>query len=367
MSKTYHVLGLMSGTSLDGLDIAFCSFNIGEMGSWQYNIVSATTIVYSNEIKLKLKSLPELSAVKLLKAHHWFGDFCGEMANEFIAKNDLQVDFIASHGHTVFHNPAEHYTLQIGSGANLHAKTGLPVVCDFRTVDVALGGQGAPLVPVGDQLLFSNYNFCLNLGGIANISFQSTNRRIAYDICPVNIVLNALTTQFNSALPYDHNGDIARSGTLINAMLEELEALAFYKHPPPKSLGKEWIDVDMFPLLEKFSTHPIPDLLCTFCHHVAKQVACAVINHCNKENLYASQLLVTGGGALNGFLIELIRHYLPSNIQVIIPDEETIMFKEALVFAFLGVLRMESQNNSLASVTGAQRNNIGGAVYGKIL
>ena len=366
MAKTYNVLGLMSGTSLDGLDIAFCSFNKDKIGKWQYRIIAATTINYSEEIKLKLKSLPDLSSLELLKAHHWFGDFCGEMVNEFITTNALHADFIASHGHTVFHNPAAHYTLQIGSGANIHAKTNLPVVCDFRTVDVALGGQGAPLVPVGDQLLFSTYTFCLNLGGIANISFDSNGNRIAYDICPVNIVLNALTTRFNAALSYDHNGDIARSGTIVDPLLEKLESLAYYQHPPPKSLGKEWIDAEVFPLLEKFSTHSIPDLLCTFCHHIAKQVAGAVINHCHTLNISNSQLQVTGGGALNGFLIELFRHYMVGTIQVVIPDEKTIMFKEALIFAFLGVLRMESENNCLASVTGAQRDNIGGAVYGNL-
>ena len=254
MPPNYHVLGLMSGTSLDGLDLAHCSFSKNEVGKWHYRILSATTVSYGDAIKTKLKSLPNLSALELLKAHHWFGDMCGVEATNFLHQHSVKVDFIASHGHTVFHHPSDGYTLQIGSGANIHAKTGLPVVCDFRTVDVALGGQGAPLVPVGDKLLFHDFTFCLNLGGIANISFQEQNKRIAFDICPVNIVLNAFAEKFNSAFAYDANGDIARSGVVIDTLLQALNNLKYYQQHYPKSLGKEWVDANIFPLLDRKST-----------------------------------------------------------------------------------------------------------------
>ncbi len=366
MPSTHHVLGLMSGTSLDGLDLAYCSFSKTEEGKWSYQILSATTVAYSNDVKTKLKSLPHLAAIELLKASNWFGDLCGNEANDFLDQYSAKVDFIASHGHTVFHNPADGYTLQIGSGANIHAKTGLSVVCDFRTVDVALGGQGAPLVPVGDKLLFHEYTFCLNLGGIANISFEENDNRIAFDICPVNIVLNAFAEKFNSSLAYDANGDIARSGVVIDTLLKALNNLSFYDQPYPKSLGKEWVDATIFPLLASYSSHTIPDLLCTFCHHIAMQIASVAKAFCNRNDLSNASLLVTGGGAFNGFLLQLLQQYLGETVKIIIPDEQTISFKEALIFAFLGVLRMESENNSLASVTGASRDSIGGAVYGNL-
>ena len=366
MPPNYHVLGLMSGTSLDGLDLAYCSFSKGEEGKWHYQILSATTVSYSDAIKSKLKSLPYLSALELLKAHHWFGNMCGDEATNFLHQHFAKVDFIASHGHTVFHHPADGYTLQIGSGANIHAKTGLPVVCDFRTVDVALGGQGAPLVPVGDKLLFHEYTFCLNLGGIANISFEEINNRIAFDICPVNIVLNAFAEKFIPSLAYDANGDIARSGVVIDSLLHVLNNLKYYEQPYPKSLGKEWVDANIFPLLASYNSHTIPDLLCTFCHHIAMQIASVTLAFCKRNSLQNASLLVTGGGAFNSFLLQLFQQYMGETIEIIIPDEQTISFKEALIFAFLGVLRLESENNSLASVTGASRDSIGGAVYGNL-
>lgn len=367
MGKIYHVLGLMSGTSLDGLDIAYCILKQLPNGTWQYEIPAATTINYSNEEKQILKKLPNLSAVALTKAHHWFGDFCGNAANDFLLNNKLSVDFIASHGHTVFHQPSEGYTLQIGSGANIHARTSLPVVCDFRTVDVALGGQGAPLVPIGDKYLFADYALRLNLGGIANISFEATDgKSVAYDICPVNIVLNALCEKLQPPIPYDAGGAVARDGKLLPPLFEQLNALAYYQSPFPKSLGKEWVDAHIFPLLAHYSTASAADLLCTFSHHIAFQIAAAAIAYSKQYSSTSTKLLATGGGAFNDFLITLLSEYLGGKVEISLPEVQTINFKEALIFAFLGVLRIQSQNNALQSVTGASRNSIGGAVYGDL-
>lgn len=367
MAKIFHVLGLMSGTSLDGLDIAYCILKQVPDGTWLYEIPAATTVNYSPEEKLIFKNLPHLSALELTKAHHWFGDFSGNAAIDFLHKNKVTVDFIASHGHTVFHLPSERYTLQIGSGANIHARTSLPVVCDFRTVDVALGGQGAPLVPIGDKYLFANYALRLNLGGIANISFENTNQQsIAFDICPVNIVLNALCEKLQPPIPYDAGGAVAKRGKLLVPLFAQLNALAYYQSAYPKSLGKEWVDEHIFPLLAQHSAANVQDLLCTFSHHIAFQIAEAAIAYSEENPAASTRLLATGGGAFNDFLIALLREYAQGKVEISLPDQQTINFKEALIFAFLGVLRIQSQNNALQSVTGASRDSIGGAVYGDL-
>lgn len=368
MSKIFHVLGLMSGTSLDGLDIAYCILNHLPDGMWQYEIPAATTINYSPTEKQIFKNLPHLSAVELTKAHNWFGDFCGNAANDFLLKNKVTVDFIASHGHTVFHQPSEGYTLQIGSGANIHARTALLVVCDFRTVDVALGGQGAPLVPIGDKYLFANYALRLNLGGIANVSFENAdNRSVAFDICPVNIVLNALCEKLQPSIPYDAGGAVAKSGKLLAPLFTQLNALSYYQSSYPKSLGKEWVDEYIFPLLAQYSEASAEDLLCTFTHHIAFQIAEVARAYSMLNSSASTKLLATGGGAFNDFLIELLNKYVGGTVEISLPDEQTINFKEALIFAFLGVLRIQSQNNALQSVTGATRDSIGGAIYGHLV
>jgi len=382
----YHVLGLMSGTSLDGLDIAFCRFEHIE-GRWNYQILHAETVPYSSEWKSRLQHLDKQSAGDLAFADSNLGHLMGQMVKDFIDKHRINPDFIASHGQTIFHSPGERWTTQIGKGAAIAAETGIPVVCDFRSTDVALGGQGAPLVPIGDQLLFTEYNYCLNLGGFANISFEQGGKRIAYDICPANMVLNTLSDI--AGKPFDENGDLARNGILIPDLLEKLNQLPFYHQPPPKSLGKEWVDAHILPLITDtgygirdagcgirdkgygirdmgFGIRDagseiadrgsrIADLLHTFCEHIAIQVGK------NTGTNRVDILLITGGGALNTFLIERIRHHAAP--EVVLPDLQTIQFKEALIFAFLGLLRWRGEVNCLSSVTGAAKNNIGGAIY----
>ncbi len=349
----YCVIGLMSGTSLDGVDIAYCKFAL-DNNKWTYQIIYAETIPYSTDRKRTLLNLEKADALAFQQSHSDYGTHLGKLVVEFITKYKLKVDFISSHGHTIFHQPDKKLTVQIGSGSAIAAQCNLPVVCDFRSLDVALGGQGAPLVPIGDMLLFAEYNFCLNLGGFANVSYQHNKERIAYDICPVNIVMNAVCETIGK--DYDDGGKLARCGSINEQLLQEFNQLTFYKLPldSPKSLGKEWVIKNMEPLLKKYKLAE-PDILRTFCEHIAIQIA-SVLNDKPKGNL-----LITGGGTYNTFLVEQIKK--ESKHQLIIPDENTIKFKEALIFAFLGVLRMRNEINCLKSVTGAKHDNVGGVVY----
>lgn len=348
---SYKVTGLMSGTSLDGVDIAFCTFDFRE-GKWEYTIAEAETIPYSNEWKKRLSDLENRNALEFATTDAEYGHYLGKITHTFHQKYKLRPDFIASHGHTIFHQPLSKFTSQIGKGSAIAAETGFPVVCDFRSTDVALGGQGAPLVPVGDRLLFARYTYCLNLGGFANISYKESCSRIAFDICPANIVLNYLASFLDK--DFDENGKLAASGNPDPELLEALNNLEFYHRLPPKSLGKEWVISEIHPLLQR-SGISLSDKLSTYVEHIAIQVAGALTSS------PSSTLLITGGGALNGFLIERIRAL--TGIELVVPDPLTINFKEALIFAFLGVLRWRGEINCLKSCTGASHDNVGGAIY----
>lgn len=374
--RYHHVIGIMSGTSLDGLDLAYCVFGEGRNkvykdlksyndkeerkspsfssgnSCWEYEVRKAVTVPYPEELSQKLAQAMSLSGYELALLHNELGRHIGMQVHKFMASFAEEVELIASHGHTVFHRPDLGMTLQIGSGAHIAAICGKPTVCDFRTLDVALGGQGAPLVPIGDELLFGQYDICLNLGGISNLSYRADGQRKAYDISPCNIVLNQLALQMGKA--YDADGEIARNGHVDSALLEQFDQLDYYKQLGTKSLGREWINSEFFPILN--SSHlSVPDQMRTVCEHIAEQIA----NACNTTG--GKNMLITGGGAHNTFLIDLIRQKFDG--QVIIPDDKTIDFKEAIIFAFLGFLRANGLPNCLASVTGAQRDSCGGALY----
>ncbi len=340
----------MSGTSLDGFDMAYCVFREDE-GRWSYEILAAETFPYPEAWKERWRGLENASAIEFVQADVDTGHYFGEITHKFHQRHDLKPDFIASHGQTIFHQPDNRVTAQIGRGAAIAAETGLPVVCDFRTVDVALGGQGAPLVPIGDQLLFREYDYCLNLGGFGNISFIQENQRIAFDCCPVNIVLNHLAER--AGKPFDEGGIMASEGNILDDLLKKLEQLPYYLQKPPKSLGKEWVKENVFPLLNPALS--LTDLLRTYTEHIASQVARCTEFHPGEK------MLVTGGGAFNSFLTGLISEKCPA--EIVIPDPATINFKEALVFAFLGVLRWRNEINCLTSVTGALKDHCGGAIY----
>jgi len=346
----YKVLGIMSGTSLDGVDLALCRFEL-KRGRWSFDIEKSETVPYSFVQKKKLTGLMTASAETLAYENTGFGTLLGGLAKTFLAKHRLQADFVSSHGHTIFHQPHRKFTLQIGEGAALSAACRLPVVCDFRTADVALGGQGAPLVPIGDRLLFNEYDCCLNLGGIANISFERSGERIAFDVCPVNMVLNLLAGEKGKR--YDNGGSMAGKGKVNTKLLQKLNAVPFYRKPFPKSLGREEIEKYFFRIM-KNDKSSVEDKLHTFCEHIAKQISAVT----NKRK---GRMLITGGGAYNDFLVDRIR--LHTNLEIVVPERIIIEFKEALIFAFLGVLRWRNEVNCLRSVTGASRDSCGGAIY----
>lgn len=348
-----HVIGLMSGTSLDGLDLAYCIFRQEEPdNSWAYEVPKAVTVPYPEALRQRLAQAMSLSGYELMLLHNELGHFIGQQVKDFMANFAGEVELVASHGHTVFHRPDLGLTTQIGNGAVIAATCGKTVVCDFRTTDIAQNGQGAPLVPIGDELLFGQYDICLNLGGISNLSYRHKGLRKAYDISPCNIALNHLAQLCGKT--YDKGGEIAQNGQVDHSLLEKLNQLDYYQKQGNKSLGREWIDSQFLPLLVQ-SQLSVPEQLRTVCEHIAQQIAKA----CNATE--GKTLLVTGGGAHNSFLIELIRQQF--NGQLIIPDRETIDFKEAIIFAFLGFLRLNHRPNCLASVTGAYQDSCGGAVY----
>ena len=347
----YRVIGLMSGTSLDGVDLAYCVFTL-QNNCWSYQIEVAETFPYSEEWLSKLPFLMQADAYTFAKAHSDLGHYFGKLIKTFIISHHLEVDFVASHGHTVFHQPEIGMTTQIGNGAAIAATCGLSVVCDFRSSDVACGGQGAPLVPVGDVLLFSDYTFCLNLGGFSNVSYDAGGKRIAYDVCPVNTLLNQLARR--NGMEYDRDGLIARSGNIDVSLLEKLNNLSYYNIQPPKSLGFEWNNANVWPLINA-SELAVPDLLRTVVEHVAIQLSQSL------SGCESGRILVTGGGAKNLFLIE--RFAALSKHALIVPSETIVDYKEAMIFAFLGVLRMRGDVNCLSSVTGADKDSVGGAIY----
>ncbi|MGB5237080.1 MAG: anhydro-N-acetylmuramic acid kinase [Flavobacteriaceae bacterium] len=354
--KVFKVLGLMSGTSLDGLDLAYCHF-WEESGSWQFEIQKATTSAYNTEWTEKLQSAITYDVKDLFKLDREYGVYLGQQARAFIDREVLEVDYIASHGHTVHHQPDAGFTYQIGSGQHLATESGYLTICDFRTKDLVLGGQGAPLVPIGDQLFFSQYHFCLNLGGISNLSLEIEGKRIAYDIGIANMLLNHLSCKLGSA--FDAGGTIARQGRLDENLLSKLNNLPYYALPYPKSTGFEWFSAKIIPLVER-SDLEIPDLLKTSVYHIAEQIARQLQLHPKGDR---SNVLVTGGGAFNDYLIEVLNEKLGPDIDIMVPSKKLVSFKEAMVFAFMGLLRIQGQTNVLSSVTGARTDSCSGVLY----
>ncbi|GEC79870.1 anhydro-N-acetylmuramic acid kinase [Flavobacterium aquatile] len=350
--ETYNVIGVMSGTSLDGIDLAHINFAI-KNGKWSYEIHESETVSYSNDWLNKLKVAVDFSSEELTELNEDYTELLGKIILSFIEKYSISnLDAVSSHGHTILHQPQNGFTLQIGNLPKIAEIVGENVVCDFRVQDVKFGGQGAPLVPIGDRILFSDYDYCLNLGGFSNISFESNNKRIAFDISPVNTVLNFYSNKLG--LDYDDKGKISKSGKINLELLNELNALDYYKKSFPKSLGFEFVKEIVLPLIENYSI-AIEDKMHTFTEHIAYQTSLAL-------PIKSGKLLITGGGAYNDFLIERMQFNLP-NIQIIIPDNKTLEFKEALIFALLGVLKLRNEVNVLSSVTGAEQDHSTGIIF----
>lgn len=353
--KQFHGIGLMSGTSLDGLDIAWCQFQENR-NWWAFKILKATTLQYSADWKSKLLRAHLLAADDLLALHSEYGHWLGKACQQFIRKNKItKVDCIASHGHTIFHQPHRKFTFQLGDGNAIHGETGLPVVFDFRSLDVQLGGQGAPLVPVGDKFLFSEADVCLNLGGIANLSLEKSSKRIAFDVCFANMGLNYLTNKLD--LPFDKEGSIASKGNVNQELLLKLlEFHLSFKSKRP-SLAREHFENGLQTLLDNESIS-VPDKIRTFVECIALKIGEAI------PTKRKQTVLITGGGAHNTFLVNRIQFHLGKRSITQIPSRQIIDFKEALVFAFLGVLRLEGKTNVLRSVTGAKQDSSSGVLVG---
>lgn len=349
----------MSGTSMDGLDLACCELIRTDSQRWDYKILAAETISYDERWRLRLSKLRNQSAIIFHKTDRYFGEFIGQQINAFIQNNQLgDIDLISSHGHTIFHRPEENLTTQIGSGASISAITGLPVVCDFRAMDVVLGGEGAPLAGLGDQFLFGEFDICLNLGGFANISAQTEQGRIAYDICPANIVLNRIAREFGQA--YDEGGAIAEQGKIDYDLLSDLNSIDYYQMTYPKSLGREWIN-EAFWFRVRESEASKEDKMKTLVDHIAEQIA-NNIEQFGADDPALTRVFVSGGGAFNKTLIDHLRSH--TEVEIIIPEEDVIMYKEALIFALLGVLRVRNEINVYASATGAEKNSVSGSLHG---
>ncbi len=356
----YKVIGLMSGSSLDGLDIAFVQLQENG-GKWSYEILQADCYEYDNDWINKLKNAVGLNALDYQLLHIEYGHYLGNQVNLFIEKNNIdhQVNLISSHGHTTFHLPKKLMTAQLGEGAAIATETHLPVVTDLRSLDVAFGGQGAPIVPIGEKLLLGDYTYFLNLGGIANISIHTGDNVIAFDICAANRVLNMLAEEKN--LQFDEDGKIASTGNVNNELLQKLNDLEYYKCPHPKSLANDFGVETVFPIIKQ-SSLSIEDAMRTYVEHIAVQIKNAIVS-C-QSSVVSEQLLITGGGTFNSFLIKRLQEILNEiNIEVIIPKENLIKYKEALIMALMGTLRWREEYNVLASVTGAKRNTIGGALW----
>ena len=340
----------MSGTSLDGIDMTYVNFQKNKF--WEYKILFAKTFKYDDLWKNKLECSQDLNRNKLKILNEEYTKFLAYKINKFIEENSIkEIDFIGSHGHTIFHKPSAGYTFQIGNIQNLANYVGKTIICDFRIGDVMLGGQGAPLVPIGDLLLFKNHDTCLNLGGFANISIKKNNKIIAYDICAVNTVFNFLSKKIK--LEFDNEGSNARKGKFIKDLYHKLENLKYYSLNPPKSLGIEWVKSKIFPLLEHFSSFSVYDLMHTYLVHISKEIA----KNLNQSN----SVLITGGGAYNSFLIEQIRKY--TNAELILPERLLIEYKEAIIFGFLGVLKFRNEINCLRSVTGSKKDHSSGKIF----
>ena len=350
--ENYNILGVMSGTSLDGVDLSTIELTV-KSNVWSFKILDSETIAYSQDWLDKFQNAVAFSTAELQDLNEDYTVLLSEIINDFIRKFNLKnLDAVCSHGHTILHQPQNGFTLQIGNLPKIATLTSQKVVCDFRVQDVQLGGQGAPLVPVGDRILFSKYDYCLNLGGFSNVSFEENNQRIAFDISPVNTVLNYYANKLG--LNYDDKGLISKSGKINQNLFDKLNALDFYQKKHPKSLGFEFVKETVLPLIENFDIS-IQDKMHTFSEHIAFQISKIISEKQGK-------ILVTGGGAYNLFLLERIQFYLPK-VQIVIPNSKILEYKEALIFGLLGVLKLRGEINVLCSVTGASNDHSSGKIY----
>jgi len=347
----------MSGTSMDGLDIAHCDITHDGEDKWSYKINEATTIPYDDKWRLRLSKLRNQNALNVYKTDRYFGEYIGEVINDFLSTNNLEADLIGSHGHTIFHQPEHNITFQIGAPSAIAAVTDIPTVGNFRAMDVVKYGEGAPISGTGDLALFGEFDMCLNLGGFANISGKQDGKPIAYDICPCNILLNRIAREFGQE--YDEDGKIAESGQIDYDLLSDLNSIEYYNEPAPKSLGREWINENFWYRVRNSDT-PKEYRMKTLVDHIAQQIGKNI--ELLAEDPSSSRIYVTGGGAFNKTLIDHLRTH--TDAEIVIPDADIIEYKEALIFGLLALLRVKNQTNILSSYTGAENDSIAGDLAG---
>ena len=348
----YNVVGIMSGTSLDGLDVVWSKLSFNK--TWFYEIIDGKTYEYSESWKSELKNAHKLQARDLVFLDKKLGNYIGEKINDFLKENKIQknrINLISSHGHTLFHEPENNLTKQIGNGAYICSTTNIKTISDFRTIDVAFGGQGAPLVPVGDQLLFGSYKGCLNLGGIANISYDFKEKRIAGDVNFANMISNYLSNKIGHS--FDKDGELAKQGKIDGDLILKLEELDFYKKEFPKSLGVEDFNHWYKPLFDNCKAS-LNDQLFTSGTHLCRTIK-NIFNFDRNDSL-----LITGGGAHNKFWINKLKEL---KVKAVVPDLKLIDFKEALIFSLLGVLKVRNEINILSSVTGGSKDLSSGVIH----
>ncbi len=358
MSVKLHSIGIMSGSSLDGLDIAHCVIKLNPQAKspqdfrreMRFEIPEAKEVKFSTILQNALKSAPQLSISELAELDSRFGLWIGQQIVEHFDLTDIQ--FIASHGHTVLHNPARAYSLQIGSGAQIAAATQRPVICDFRNTDIALGGQGAPLAPMVEYYLFPQYSHFVNLGGIANLGIIQDDHIRGFDICVCNQALNHLAGHIGQ--DYDDRGKMAAQGRSIPSLLGQLNGLPYLKLPAPKSMSNEDVQNTILPILDNNGADT-RDKLHTVTQHISYQIAQQLLG------IHPTKILITGGGAYNDFLVHSIEQRLGHKIPR--ASDQVIRYKETLLMSLLGTLRWLKINNIAKSVTGAQRDSCSGAVY----
>ena len=340
----------MSGSSLDGVDLAIIDF-YKKKNKWKFKLLEFNTISYDYNLKNELSVAHNLNLNQIKKLDSKYTFVLASLINNFLEKLKINIDFVSSHGHTILHQPEKGVTIQIGNNIDLSNLISKKLICDFRSQDVLFGGQGAPLVPVGDYHLFSEFDYTLNLGGFANITNLTNQFPRAHDVCAVNTVLNKLSNELN--LDYDSEGRIAMNGNLIKDLKNELDNILFYKDKPPKSLGVEWLNRVVYPILNKYKSFKIEDILYTYSIHISEVLS--------RELPEGKKILLSGGGSFNNFLIDNIVQKSKSIITI--PNKEIINFKEAIIFAFIGVLKIRNEINCFKSVTGACKDHCSGIIY----
>ena len=356
--RKYNIVGVMSGTSMDGLDIAHVTLEEVSEGKWSYSINASKTVNYGETWRLRLSKLRHQNSMIFHKTDRFYGQYIGENIKAFLEENGLEADLISSHGHTVFHQPENNITVQIGDGNSIYAHTGIPTVTNFRALDVVLGGEGAPLVGIADEMMFGEFAMCLNLGGFANISADINGNRVAYDVAPCNIILNRIAREFGKE--YDEDGEIAERGAIDYELLTDLNEIDFYTYEPPKSLGREWISSNFWSHVRN-SVAKKEDKMKTLVDHIAQQIG-NNIEDLSSGDPSGKRVFITGGGVFNKTLISHIRTH--TDAEVVVPDDMMINYKESLAFALLGILRVQNKTNVYKVATGASENTVSGSLYG---